>query len=80
MVEWHKQEFGVIGEIELLGHVIEGEDGYRSQGAIIRRLQTACTDPEILKALEARYQCDVEIVEEHKQLQTNTFQLFAAAW
>ena len=52
--------YPAIGQIECLGHVIEAEDGYRSQGALIKELYVGVNHPSMIAALADRYQCDVK--------------------
>lgn len=55
---------GVLAEVENFGTVIEHEYGYRSQGQVIRKLYVPAhltCKQDLVRLLEQRYQCDVEI-------------------
>jgi hypothetical protein len=49
----------VLAQVECFGEIVEHENGWRSQGQIIRRLIVG--DAEVAADLERRYQCDVEV-------------------
>jgi hypothetical protein len=51
----------VVGQVECWGHVIEHDDGYRSQAQTIRSLEIFVDAPEIVADLERRYQCPVTV-------------------
>lgn len=60
--------YPVGGEVELFGTCVKHDQGVRGQHARIRRLQVyprhmPFMRPEVLKWIEARYGCDVEIGE-----------------
>lgn len=62
-------EFSVEGTIALSGIVIEGEDGFRGEQAVIRSLKLGRNLPpnrspmEVVERLEARYGVDVEFAD-----------------
>lgn len=65
--------YPIIGSLDLLGHVVEHELGYRAQKAIIRELWLIVSDETEgilsrtgVRDMEVRYQCPVHVLEAKK--------------
>lgn len=55
------QTFGVLGEVECHGKIVEHTQGWRAQAMTVRRLIVFVNDTQLRADLERRYQCDVTV-------------------
>lgn len=73
-------EYGVLGQVESHGTIVEHEAGWRAQAVTVRKLIVFTQDARLRRDLEARYQCEVEVGEMPQCPSPMITQAQAKAW